>query len=85
MITRMGVRGIQQSGRTGAFPPDRLVRGVVPFHPGDPLRTKYERAVKGMGVSGAEVLRYALERLELDSNGRPPDWTGLQEEIPDAS
>jgi hypothetical protein len=85
MITIMaGVRGRQQRGRSANFDPEKVARANVLFHPGDPLREKFERAVIGMKVSGNEVMRYALERLELDEHGRPAGWPS-QDEIAEAS
>ncbi|WP_158713524.1 hypothetical protein [Streptomyces sp. NRRL F-525] len=80
----MAVKGRQQRGRSGEFRADRVVRANVPFHPGDELRAKFERAVTGMGVSGNEVLREAFRRMELDEDGRPAGWPA-QEVIAEAS
>lgn len=77
-------RGRQQRGRSGEFRADKVTRANVAFHPGDELRTKFERAVKGMGVSGNEVLREAFRRMELDEHGRPEGWP-VQNEIAEAS
>ncbi|MGW2725592.1 hypothetical protein [Streptomyces sp. NPDC001492] len=79
-----GVRGRQQRGRSANFDPEKVVRANVIFHPGDPLREKFESAVLGMGVSGNEVMRYALEKLRLDENGRPAGWPA-QDQIAEAS
>lgn len=51
-----------------------MIRAELKLQPEDPLRPLYESLVKAMGVSGAEVLRYALQRLELDETGRPRGW-----------
>ncbi|MET7621789.1 hypothetical protein ACWC5O_45485 [Streptomyces sp. NPDC001450] len=59
----MAVRGRQQPGRTGVFPPDRPLRATVMLKPGDYVRTLYEELVNDLGISGAEVLREALVEL----------------------
>ena len=78
-------RGQQQRGRSGEFPKDRMIRAELKLPPGDPLRPRYESLVLGMGVSGAEVLRYALSLLTVDENGRPLGWTHQEDDIAKAS
>ncbi len=56
-------RGRQQRGRSAEFPPDREIRATLKLAPGDPLREPYEGLVKSMGVSGAEVVRRAIQVL----------------------
>ncbi|MFD8705868.1 hypothetical protein ACFV1W_25235 [Kitasatospora sp. NPDC059648] len=56
-------RGRQQRGRSAEFPPDKVIRAAVNLAPGDPLRADFEHLVKTMGVSGAEVVRTALQAL----------------------
>jgi len=64
-------RGRQQQNRSARFDPDRKVSVAVQLAPGDPLREKFERLVTSLGVSGAEVMRQALEALPIDQDGRP--------------
>jgi hypothetical protein len=59
----MAALGQQQRGRSGEFPPDKVIRAVAQLAPGDELRPGFEKLVKSMGVSGAQVVRIALQDL----------------------
>ena len=67
-------RGRQQRGRSAQFDADRPVRASVQLQPYEPLRKKFEALVLATGVSGAEVMRFALEKLEVSDDGLPVDW-----------
>lgn len=70
MVARRGaLRGAQQRGRSDAISPDKTVRPGLPLAPGDPVRPMYERLLKDMNVSGAEVLREGLRALYRDKYG----------------
>ncbi|MER6365839.1 hypothetical protein [Kitasatospora sp. NPDC001527] len=56
-------RGRQQRGRSGEFHPEKPILAAVRLAPGDPLRSGFEKLVETMGVSGAEVVRTALQTL----------------------
>lgn len=44
-------------------PPEKPVRATVILHPNDAERPLYEELVSELGVSGAEVLRRAIQEL----------------------
>ncbi|MEU0938973.1 hypothetical protein [Embleya sp. NPDC005971] len=41
----------------------------------------FESLVRAMGVSGAEVIRFALTSLEVDEHGVPLKWEPPAEEV----
>lgn len=71
-----GRRGAQQRGRSDVIGPEKTVRAQLPLAPDDPERPMYERLLKDMQVSGAEVLRAGLRALYSQKYG---DTTPLRE------
>lgn len=74
-------RGAQQRGRSDAIDPAKVVRPTLPLAPGDTERGMYERLLKDMSVSGAEILREGIRALYRQKYGEhaPGTPAALQE------
>ena len=70
VITMPAPRGHKQSGRSGNFPADKAVRATVMLNPGEYGGCSDEELVKDIDVSGAEVLRKAIQELHKRESHR---------------
>ncbi|WP_344535966.1 hypothetical protein [Streptomyces albiaxialis] len=57
------------------------MRATLTMGPRDELRPKFEQMVRATGLSHAELVRIALDRLKTTEDGRPEGWHPREAQI----